>query len=73
MKADSLLQVEITDKVKQRTTSGENNNTCTTDAIPAMSFDWWNYGGITRDVMLVSVPQSYIKDHFIQLTRYNPT
>lgn len=45
------------------------NNTRTTDAIPAMSFDWWNYGGITRDVMLVSVPQSYIKDHFIQLDK----
>ena len=72
MKADSLpFQVEITDKVKQKDNFlvVKVNNTRTTDAIPAMSFDWWNYGGITRDVMLVSVPQSYIKDHFIQLDK----
>ena len=58
------FQVEITDKVKQKDNFlvVKVNNTRTTDAIPAMSFDWWNYGGITRDVMLVSVPQSYIKD-----------
>ncbi len=65
------FQVEITDKVKQKDNFlvVKVNNTRTTDAIPAMSFDWWNYGGITRDVMLVSVPQSYIKDHFIQLDK----
>lgn len=65
------FQVEITDKVKQKDNFlvVKVNNTRTTDAIHAMSFDWWNYGGITRDVMLVSVPQSYIKDHFIQLDK----
>lgn len=65
------FQVEITDKVKQKDNFlvVKVNNTRTTDAIPAMSFDWWNYGGITRDVMLVSVPQSCIKDHFIQLDK----
>ena len=71
MKADSSFQVEITDKVKQKDNFlvVKVNNTRTFDAIPTMSFDWWNYGGITRDVMLVSVPQSYIKDHFIQLDK----
>ena len=37
------------------------------EAIPAMSFDWWNYGGITRDVMLLNVPQLYVSDYFVRL------
>ena len=70
------FQVEITDKVKQKDNFlvVKVNNTRTTDAIPAMSFDWWNYGGITRDVMLVSVPQSYNQRTISSSwTRYNPT
>lgn len=47
----------------------ETNNRRSPDAIPAMSFDWWNYGGITRDVMLVSVPDTYIKDYKVQLDK----
>ena len=43
------------------------NNERRADAIPAMSFDWWNYGGITREVMLLSVPQTHITDYFIRL------
>ena len=30
--------------------------------VPTQSFDWWNYGGITRDVMLVKVPLTYIEN-----------
>lgn len=48
------------------------NNTRRNEAIPAMSFDWWNYGGITRDVMLVSVPEVYISDYVIQLDKHLP-
>ncbi len=68
------FQIEITDKVK----TGDNfiavevNNTRSKDAIPAMSFDWWNYGGITRDVMLVSTPNVYIREYSIQLDKYKP-
>lgn len=63
------FQIEVTGKVKP---SGnflavEVNNTRTPDAIPAMAFDWWNYGGITRDVSLVSVPDAFIEDYFIRL------
>lgn len=47
----------------------ETDNRRSPDAIPAMSFDWWNYGGITRDVMLVSVPETYIKDYKVQLDK----
>ena len=30
------------------------------DGVPTLQTDWWNYGGITRDVSLVHVPQSFI-------------
>lgn len=65
------FQIEITDKVKDTDNflAVEVNNTRTVDAIPAMAFDWWNYGGITRDVMLVTTPESYIEDYFIQLDK----
>lgn len=37
------------------------------DAVPTVNTDWWNYGGLTRDVLLVTVPETYIRDYFIQL------
>ncbi|MFT3751549.1 MAG: glycoside hydrolase family 2 TIM barrel-domain containing protein [Paludibacter sp.] len=66
------FQIEITNQVK--TTDNfltvEVNNSRTADAIPAMAFDWWNYGGITRDVFLISTPQTFIQDYFVQLDKY---
>ena len=68
------FQVEVTDLLKD----GDNflavevNNRRTKDAIPAMAFDWWNYGGITRDVLLVKTPRTFIKDYFIQLDKNTP-
>ena len=65
------FQIEVTDALKD----GENllvcevNNNRRVDAIPAMSYDWWNYGGITRDVMLVTVPMQYIADYFVRLEK----
>lgn len=66
------FQVEITNTVKEKDNflAVEVNNTRTTDAIPAMAFDWWNYGGITRDVFLVSTPDIFIEDYFIRLDKY---
>lgn len=40
-----------------------------TDAVPAATFDWWNYGGITRPVTLVDVPETFIQDDFIQFEK----
>ena len=37
------------------------------DAVPTLNTDWWNYGGITRDVKLIETPDTFIKDYFIQL------
>jgi beta-glucuronidase len=38
-------------------------------AVPALKFDWWSYGGITRDVMLVEVPTVFVQDYSVQLAR----
>lgn len=42
------------------------------DEVPTLNTDWWNYGGITRDVKLVEVPSSFIQDVVIQLKRPLP-
>lgn len=62
---------EITDKVE-----AEDNrlvvlvdNTRQMDAIPTVVRDWWNYGGITRDVMLIEVPETFIRDYKVQLEK----
>ena len=39
------------------------------DAVPTQIFDWWNYGGITRDVKLVKVPMVYLEDYNLQLLK----
>ena len=39
------------------------------EAVPTQIFDWWNYGGITRDVMLVKVPKTYIENFKLQLEK----
>jgi len=47
----------------------EVNNTRRPDGVPGMRFDWWSYGGITRDVELVEVPEVFIQDYWVQLAR----
>jgi beta-glucuronidase len=39
------------------------------DAVPGSMTDFWNYGGLTRDVALVEVPQTFIQDYWIQLAK----
>lgn len=39
------------------------------DEIPTINTDWWNYGGITRDVNLVFVPQNFVQDYSISLAK----
>ena len=66
------FQIEVTNAVKEKDNflAVEVNNTRKVDAIPAMAFDWWNYGGITRDVFLIRTPPVFIADYFIQLDKY---
>ena len=39
------------------------------DNVPTQIFDWWNYGGITRDVLLVDVPDTYVENYSLQLVK----
>ena len=58
------FRFEVTDILND----GENslvvwvNNTRGQSEVPTVNFDWWNYGGITRDVYLVGVPRVFISD-----------
>src|SRR5204862_320825 len=39
------------------------------DEIPTLNTDWWNYGGITRDVAIVIVPKNFIQNYSIHLAK----
>jgi beta-glucuronidase len=45
------------------------NNARGIDQVPTVNTDWWNYGGITRPVTLVEVPETFIQDYFLQLEK----
>ena len=65
------FNMDVTDELKD----GENfvivkvDNKRHQDAVPTQIFDWWNYGGITRDVWLVDVAPSYIENYKLQLEK----
>ena len=60
---------DVTDLLKD----GENqvivkvDNKRHPEDVPTQIFDWWNYGGITRDVLLVSVAPTYVENYELQL------
>ena len=45
------------------------DNTRHKDEVPTVNTDWWNYGGITRDVQLIEVPPAFIQDYSLQLKK----
>lgn len=45
------------------------NDTRHADDIPSLRPDWFNYGGLTRDVRIVEVPRQFIEQYSIQLDR----
>ncbi|MFB6342956.1 glycoside hydrolase family 2 protein [Saccharicrinis sp. FJH62] len=65
------FNIDITGKVKE----GNNfivvrvNNERHPEGVPTINADWWNYGGITREVMLVDVPEVFIRDYTIRLEK----
>lgn len=69
------FQFDVTGKLNK----GENvvivkaDNTRHQDDIPTVNTDWWNYGGITRDVFLAEIPATYIQDYKIQLAKQSAT
>ena len=62
---------DISDLLKE----GENtvivkvDNKRHAEDVPTQIFDWWNYGGITRDVKLVKVTPVYLEDYNVQLQK----
>jgi beta-glucuronidase len=45
------------------------DNTRHEDNVPTQQTDWWNYGGLTRTVSLLEVPESFIDQYDIHLER----
>ena len=45
------------------------NNARGKDQVPTVNTDWWNYGGITRPVTLVEVPETFVQDYLVQLEK----
>lgn len=62
---------EITDKVKPTGNTlvvlVENNRM--KNSIPPLMLGWWNYGGLTRRVLLVEEESTYIRDYLVQLKK----
>lgn len=60
---------EITDLVKSKDNFiiVKIDNRRLLEGVPTLNTDWWNYGGITRDVFLVEEDQDFISDFFIHL------
>ena len=60
---------DVTDQLQE----GENvvivkvDNKRHAEDVPTQIFDWWNYGGITRDVLLVDVAETYVENFNLQL------
>src|SRR5258708_3498695 len=45
------------------------DNTRREDNVPTLETDWWNYGGLTREVSLVEVPDAFIDQYDLHLSR----
>ncbi len=42
------------------------------DNVPTLNTDWWNYGGITRPVRLLSLPSTFVRDYGLRLDPADP-
>ncbi len=45
------------------------DNTRREDNVPTLETDWWNYGGLTREVSLIEVPEAFIDQYDLHLER----
>ena len=45
------------------------DNTRLEDGVPGLETDWWNYGGLTREVSLIEVPEAFIDQYDLHLMR----
>jgi len=65
------FQFEVTGLLKNRGNAVivKVDNRRHPDAVPPTMTDWFNYGGLTRDVKLVDVPETFIQDYEVQLEK----
>ncbi|MGZ3944330.1 MAG: glycoside hydrolase family 2 protein [Mucilaginibacter sp.] len=63
------FQFEVTDLIKEKDNAliVRVNSARVKNGIPGSLFDWFNYGGITRDVHLIKTRKIFIDDYKIQL------
>jgi beta-glucuronidase len=45
------------------------DNTRREDGVPTLETDWWNYGGLTREVSLIELPETFIDQYDLHLSR----
>jgi beta-glucuronidase len=45
------------------------DNTRHEDNVPTLETDWWNYGGLTREVSLIEVPEAFVDQYDLHLER----
>jgi beta-glucuronidase len=45
------------------------DNTRREDNVPTLETDWWNYGGLIREVSLIEVPEAFIDQYDVHLAR----
>lgn len=66
---------EITDLLKEKDNFVilKVDNKRRKEGVPTLNTDWWNYGGITRDVKIIETPPTFIRDYMIQLDPDNPS
>jgi beta-glucuronidase len=43
------------------------DNTRRREAVPTVNTDWWNYGGLTREVSLLEVPETFVREYTVGL------
>jgi beta-glucuronidase len=67
----TAIQCEVTQVIKD----GPNfvvtavDNTRHDDNVPTLETDWWNYGGLTREVSLIEVPDVFIDQYDLHASR----
>ena len=63
------FNVEVTGMLKETGNSliVKVDNKRHADSVPTLNSDWWNYGGLTRSVMIVETPMTFIRDYSVQL------
>nr|WP_321453452.1 glycoside hydrolase family 2 TIM barrel-domain containing protein [uncultured Carboxylicivirga sp.] len=64
---------EVTNLLKEKDNSivVKVDNKRKKEAVPTLNTDWWNYGGITRDVDLIETQSTYIADYSLHLQKGN--